>query len=210
LNAATRKRAGYVTIGIDNHGRCKGQRDAAVRFAAASTSIQGFSVQAVFPNKAHNSPTAPSTSLMSTRRSRFFMFVHLWDPHTPYSPREPYDTLHYEKNPDSPDLNDVIALAPEYYNAFLGDMKLKCEGDYDYVVSQYDGEISYVDHKRTHHCTPERARPVGQQHRVVMSDHGECFGEGNVYFRSSRLYDAVTRVALLWHGPESPPDAAMH
>jgi arylsulfatase A-like enzyme len=36
-----------------------------------------------------------------------------------------------------------------------------------------------------------------------MSDHGECFGEGNVYFDHHGLYDAVTRVALLWHDPES-------
>jgi arylsulfatase A-like enzyme len=36
---------------------------------------------------------------------------------------------------------------------------------------------------------------------VLMSDHGECFGEGNVYFDHHGLYDAVTRVALLWHEP---------
>ena len=34
-----------------------------------------------------------------------------------------------------------------------------------------------------------------------MSDHGECFGEGNVYFDHHGLYDAVIRLAMLWRAP---------
>jgi arylsulfatase A-like enzyme len=134
----------------------------------------------------------------------FFMFVHLWDPHTPYSPPAPFDTMHYEKNSDSPNLDDVIALSPEYYNTFLGDMKLKCESDYDYVVAQYDGEISYVDQQIGRMVDHLKTTGLWDDSIViVMSDHGECFGEGDVYFDHHGLYDAVMRVALLWHEPKS-------
>jgi arylsulfatase A-like enzyme len=36
-----------------------------------------------------------------------------------------------------------------------------------------------------------------------MSDHGECFGEGDVYFDHHGLYDAVIRVALMCRAPDA-------
>jgi arylsulfatase A-like enzyme len=36
---------------------------------------------------------------------------------------------------------------------------------------------------------------------LLLSDHGECFGEGNFYFDHHGLYDAVTRIAMLLHLP---------
>ncbi|HEX8237410.1 MAG TPA: sulfatase [Abditibacteriaceae bacterium] len=193
------KRAGYVTIGIDNlavQGSGRG-----------SWFARGFDFYSGFLYK----PFSEQSSQLADRaigfideysQKPFFMFVHLWDPHTPYSPREPYDALHYEKNAASPALQDVITLAPEYYNAFLGDMKLKQEGDYDYVVSQYDGEISYVDQQVGRIVSHLKAQGLWDNTIVVvLSDHGECFGEGDVYFDHHGLYDAVLRVAMLWHVP---------
>src|SRR5690606_25219788 len=74
-----------------------------------------------------------------------FLFVHYWEPHTPYGPRPPFDPLHYNPGSGPYELSEVEALAPEYYKAFLGDMKLRHRDDYAYVVAQYDGEISQVD-----------------------------------------------------------------
>lgn len=194
------KRAGYVTIGIDNlavQGNGRGSW-----FARGFDFYSGFLYKPFSDQSAQLADRAISFMDDSLHKP-FFMFVHLWDPHTPYSPPAPYDTLHYEKNPDSPDLNDVISLAPEYYNAFLGDMKLKCEGDYDYVVAQYDGEISYVDQQIGRIISHLKSTGLWDNSIViVMSDHGECFGEGNVYFDHHGLYDAVMRVALLWHEPK--------
>jgi arylsulfatase A-like enzyme len=96
----------------------------------------------------------------------------------------------------------VIALAPEYYNAFLGDMKLKRENDYDYVVSQYDGEISYVDEQVGRVIAHLKEQNLWDSTIViVLSDHGECFGEGNIYFDHHGLYDATLRIAMLCHVP---------
>jgi arylsulfatase A-like enzyme len=193
------KSAGYVTIGIDNlavQGNGRGSW-----FARGFDFYSGFLYKPFSEQSAQLADRAIGF-IDEYSQKPFFMFVHLWDPHTPYSPREPYDTLHYEKRPHSPDLNDVIALAPEYYNAFLGDMKLKQENDYDYIVAQYDGEISYVDAQAGRIIAHLKERGLWDNSIVVlMSDHGECFGEGNVYFDHHGLYDAVTRVALLWHEP---------
>jgi arylsulfatase A-like enzyme len=135
-----------------------------------------------------------------------FLFLHYWDPHTPYGPRPPYDTMHYRPGSGPVDLDDVIAIAPEYYRAFLGDMKLRHPDDYAYVVAQYDGEISQVDAEIGRLVAGLKARGCWDNTLVVLlADHGECFGEGGFYFDHHGLYDAVTRVAMMARIPGEAP-----
>jgi arylsulfatase A-like enzyme len=97
---------------------------------------------------------------------------------------------------------EVKALAPEYYEAFLGDMKLAHADDYDYVMAQYDGEISYADAQIGRLLDSLKAQNLMDDTIVIaMSDHGECFGEGDFYFDHHGLYDATTRVTLMCRVP---------
>ena len=131
-----------------------------------------------------------------------FLFVHYWDPHSPYGPLPPYDTLHYTPGSGAVDMADVRNIHPEYYDAFVGNMRLRHPDDYAYIVAQYDGEISQVDAQVGRLI--EGIRDQGAWDNtvfVLLSDHGECFGEGNLYFDHHGLYDAVTRVALLLRVP---------
>jgi arylsulfatase A-like enzyme len=138
----------------------------------------------------------------SRQEQPLFLFLHYWDPHSPYGPRSPFDVLHYHPDPEAPAMRDVCAIAPEYYAAFLGDMRLRHPDDYAYVMAQYDGEISQVD--------VQVGRMVGSLKEsglwdntivVLLSDHGEAFGEGGLHFDHHGLYDAVTRVALMIRTP---------
>lgn len=102
-------------------------------------------------------------------------------------------------------MQEVKALAPEYYEHFLADMKLAHADDYDYVVAQYDGEISYADAQIGRLLESLKTNNLMDDTIVIaMSDHGECFGEGNFYFDHHGLYDATTRVALMCHVPGAP------
>lgn len=131
-----------------------------------------------------------------------FLFIHYWDPHTPYGPRPPFDTLHYQPGSGPFDMADVRQIHPDYYDAFLGDMKLRYSDDYAYVVAQYDGEISQVDEQVGRVVRELKARGAWENTIVlVMADHGECFGEGDLHFDHHGLYDAVTRIALLMRVP---------
>jgi arylsulfatase A-like enzyme len=135
-----------------------------------------------------------------------FLFLHYWDPHTPYGPRPPYDTMHYRPGSGPVDLADVIAIAPEYYPPFLGDMKLRHADDYAYVVAQYDGEISQVDAEVGRLIAGLKARDCWENTVVVLlADHGEAFGEGGLFFDHHGLYDAVTRVAMMARIPGQAP-----
>lgn len=139
-------------------------------------------------------------------RPPLFLLIHYWDPHSPYGPCAPYDTLHYRPGSSEVELSGVRAIAPGYYEQFLGAMRLKHPDDYAYVMAQYDGEISQVDEQVGRLLQGLRARDTWDDTVVaLLSDHGECFGEGGLFFDHHGLYDAVIRTALLVRGPRIVP-----
>lgn len=193
LLAQLAKSAGYTTIGCDNLVVQASGRGA--WFARGYDYYTGF----VYEPFGEQSADLTDRALRLLSRSRdepTFLFVHYWDPHTPYGPRPPYDTLHYQPGSGPVDLADVRAIHPEYYEAFLAEMDLKHE-DYAYVVAQYDGEISQVD------AQIGRLLDGLTDNTIVLlvSDHGEAFGEGGLYFDHHGLYDAVTRITMMLHVP---------
>ncbi len=193
------KARGYVTAACDNlvvQGEGKGSH-----FARGYDHYSGF-LYKPFGDQS-NDLTDRALGFMREAASRpLFLFVHYWDPHTPYGPRPPYDTLHYQPGSGPVTMSDVISLAPEYYKAFLGDMKLSHPDDYAYVVAQYDGEISQVDAEVGRLLAGIRAQGAWEDTIVaLLSDHGEAFGEGDFYFDHHGLYDAVTRVTLMIKAP---------
>jgi arylsulfatase A-like enzyme len=197
------KAAGYVTVACDNMVVQGGGRG--TWFARGYDHYSGF----LYTPKGDQSSqiTDRALGLAADHRDRpMLMFVHYWDPHTPYGPLPPYDTLHYTPNSGDVDMADVRAIHADYYDAFLADMDLAHPDDYAYVMAQYDGEISQADAQigRLVEGLRQRGR-WDDTVFVLVSDHGECFGDGGLYFDHHGLYDAVTRVALLvrapWCGP---------
>ena len=142
----------------------------------------------------------------SERELPLFLFLHYWDPHSPYGPLPPYDTMHYTPGSGPVDLRDVHAIAPDYYAAFLDDMRLRHPDDYAYVVAQYDGEISQVDAQVGRVMAALKEQGLWENTiLLLLGDHGEAFGEDNFYFDHHGLYDAVTRIPLLLHVPGLDP-----
>jgi arylsulfatase A-like enzyme len=193
------KQRGYVTVACDNlvvQGEGRGSW-----FARGYDHYSGFLYK----------PFSNQSSKLTDRAIRFlrqyvhhplFLFMHYWDPHTPYGPLPPYDTLHYEPGSGPVDMEEVRSIQPEYYDAFLGDMHLRYPDDYAYIVAQYDGEISQVDAQVGRLIQAIKAQGAWDNTIfILMADHGECFGEGNFYFDHHGLYDAVTRLALMFHLP---------
>lgn len=195
------REAGYTTIGIDNLAVQSNGR--------GSWFTRGFDYYSGFLYKPFSDQTAQlidraQSYIADEANAPFYLFLHLWDPHSPYSPPEPFDKLHYnpEPAPDDPTLEEAMSHAPDYYESFLEDMKLKVKGDYGYVVAQYDGEISYVDQQVGRLIDFLKESGLYEDTMFVLqSDHGECFGEGGIYFDHHGLYDAVIRVPLIIKAP---------
>ncbi len=199
------KQRGYITVACDNlvaQGEGSGSW-----FARGYDYYSGF-LYKPFSDQSRKLTDRALRFLQATESERFaaghplFLFMHYWDPHTPYGPLPPYDTMHYEPGSGPVDLAEVRRIHPEYYDAFLGDMKLRYPDDYAYVVAQYDGEISQVDAQVGRLIAAIKAQGTWDNTIfVLLSDHGECFGEGDFYFDHHGLYDAVTRIALMLRIP---------
>ncbi|HWQ15198.1 MAG TPA: sulfatase [Roseiflexaceae bacterium] len=194
---------GYLTVACDNlvvQGEGRG-----TWFARGYHHYSGFLYR----------PFGDQSRALTDRALRFlaerddrplFLFMHYWDPHTPYGPQPPFDTLHYRPGSWPVEMADVRRLAPAYYQAFLDDMRLRHPDDYAYVVAQYDGEISQADAQVGRLLAALRASPRWDNTVVLLlSDHGECFGEGGFHFDHHGLYDAVTHIALLLRLPGRTP-----
>ncbi|HEY0076972.1 MAG TPA: sulfatase [Abditibacteriaceae bacterium] len=197
--AQVARRAGYATAGIDNlavQGNGRG-----------SWMARGFDYYSAFLFKPFSNQCEELTNralsfIDDLGAQPFFLFLHLWDPHTPYGPPPPFDTLHYHPGRHPFSIEEIKSPASEYYDAFLADMKLQKPDDYDWIMAQYDGEISYVDTQIERLTAHLKAKNLWDETIfVLMSDHGEAFGEGGFHFDHHGLYDAVIRVALTMRVP---------
>ena len=117
----------------------------------------------------------------------FFLFVNYFDPHAPWDPPPAFR----------------FRFFPE---ARLPDVARDEAAARDFDVSQYDGEIAYMDR-----CLGEllRAlRDMGLYDRtwiVVTSDHGELLGEHGLWWHGLGLFEEEVRCPLVIKWPEGWP-----
>jgi len=137
------------------------------------------------------------------REDRFFLWVHYMDPHAPYHPLEPYNAMFLESaggerkhlpflSLESFEAGSQVGGIP--VNARLGD-----HADPEYYVSQYDGEISFLDHWLGELLKETRALGLLDNTLVILTaDHGEGMGEHNLYFNHTEfVYTELIHVPLL-------------
>ena len=74
------------------------------------------------------------------------------------------------------------------------------------IIDQYDGEITYLDnHLGRLFDWLEQSGHINDTMVVVMSDHGESFGERQVYKHNSQVYDEQMRVPMIFYVPGQAP-----
>jgi arylsulfatase A-like enzyme len=102
----------------------------------------------------------------------FFLLLHCYDVHRPYTPRAPYDTMFGTEYGGTIDgTNETLSAIQE------GRITLAPE-DHAHLADLYDGEIRYIDDR-----VGEFLRWLGERRLldetliVVTADHGETLGE---------------------------------
>jgi arylsulfatase A-like enzyme len=127
----------------------------------------------------------------------FFLWLHYVNPHAPYTPPAPYDTMFLKDGAaqQGPRLRPV--------DGFVGGVRKEWavagQDHLGYYVAQYDGEIAAVDQEVGRVLdaldrSPQAARTLV----VVTSDHGESLGEHDYYFDHGQdVYDPCLRIPLL-------------
>jgi arylsulfatase A-like enzyme len=111
---------------------------------------------------------------------RFFLWIHYYDPHTPYNPPR------------------------EFLELYVGDSR-KEEGSEIPVnenVDYYKAEISYTDHQigRIFEALTDR-EIMDNTLIVITSDHGESLGEHGYFGHGFKLYEQSVRVPLIMRLP---------
>lgn len=125
---------------------------------------------------------------LPTRKEPIFLFINILDPHEPYEPPPPLDTMFPTKHAElGVMMTDLVfggkPVTPEMREHF---------------VSQYDGEIVYAD--RELGKIFERLKAEGRYDDaliVVTSDHGELLGEHGLAGHGVAPFEPETHVPLL-------------
>jgi arylsulfatase A-like enzyme len=145
----------------------------------------------------------------------WFLFLHYWDPHTPYQPPPPFSRMFYagdEFDPDNRSMEAVWACEPfkHYFQQWMGRRdpdtgEMRRWTDRAYVNAAYDAEIAYLDAALAalwEHL--EWQGLLEETLLLITSDHGEELDEHGLWYDHHGLYETNLHVPLILRGPGVP------
>ncbi|HEX8984960.1 MAG TPA: sulfatase [Bryobacteraceae bacterium] len=147
----------------------------------------------------------------------FFMYVHVLDPHDPFEPRPPYDSMWadpFRKEAHGKDLAQIRKGIEDPLLQGFG-MPTRAEiqkagvdpGEYvRYDQDWYDGSIRGMDAEIGRLL--ERIRQLGLENSIqiaFIADHGEEFIEHGRMFHGQTVYGELANVPLILYRPGAIP-----
>jgi arylsulfatase A-like enzyme len=135
----------------------------------------------------------------------FFLFLHTYQMHCPYTPPEEYrrkyaDWYAGDIDPKGRVRKGQAGCGLSYYNH-----RSMSPDDYRYLRSLYDADAEFVDTFLGRIFDALRKLDVYDETMIVFtSDHGESFGEHG-FVGHNRVYNTVLRVPLIVKIPGVPP-----
>jgi len=129
----------------------------------------------------------------------FFLFVNLFEPHSPYSVRE--------ENPWVPGdaRGEELRRYAEKPQQHVCDERLT-QRDFDILQGLYLGDVHAADRDLAR-ILADVVKFAGERHVLtfVTSDHGELFGERGLLGHEFNLRQGALHVPLIVHGLDVPP-----
>jgi arylsulfatase A-like enzyme len=176
-----------------------------IAVGSAVESVLGMrqGTEAQIDGRADLTASAAVNWLANRPDSRFFLWVHFFDPHYPWTPPEPWDGLydqgytgHYDGS-----MNFVYEMRE---GIFTPDAR-----DVEYLRALYASEVSYADHYIGQVLGYMAREGILDNTIVVLTaDHGEGLGErgtawpnGDFWLHGDDLYEPGTRMPLIIHDP---------
>jgi arylsulfatase A-like enzyme len=139
--------------------------------------------------------------LENNHQSPFFLFLHYFDAHTPYVPPAPYNTLY---DPDYQGLMSGEHFA--HGERVLKEQITLGQEDRQHLIALYDGAIAYQDEQLGRLF--KILSGLGHTRDTIWaftSDHGEAFGEHNLWLHGHSLYEEMLRIPLIIYYPRLIP-----
>lgn len=202
--AAVLKEAGYQTAAIvdnDNVAAKHGYGRGFDRYDETWTDIEDPAAELGRTRLITDGAAAYLASATPDRP--FFLWLHYVNPHAPYRPPPPYDTMFVDAAAESgPVLRPVRGT---FFGGVHADWELPGKR-LGYYVAQYDGEIATVDQEVGKVLDALASGPAAQNTMIVVSsDHGESLGEHDYYFdHGADVFDPCLRIPLIVRMPGAP------
>ncbi len=142
------------------------------------------------------------------REEDFFLFLHYWDPHTPYLPPREYVPLFYppDRDPYDPANRSMDAAYNHRAYPFFKHHHYDLLGpvtDAVYMNALYDAELRYLDDRLRELDECLQSEGIHDDTLLILfGDHGESLTEHDIYWDHCGLYDATVRVPLMMRWPE--------
>lgn len=180
-------REGYRTLGLVSNPYLD----------ARSGVDRGFGRWLHYVNRAQSAVELADRHLTGPSDAPWFLFVHMIDPHAPYTPLAPWDRKFSGRSlaelPNyPPSLKQLRAQAPDAELQRL-------------LVDLYDGEIAYTDEQVGRLLDLVAARGELENTLVIFhSDHGEEFWEHGGFEHGHALTREVLHVPWIAAGPGLP------
>lgn len=133
--------------------------------------------------------------ILNNKTDSFFLFIHLFDIHGPYVCKEPFKSI-FRDDVQSKEIKRLNSIVPDNYpvggipfyqvlNKTLDNEGniVSFETNLHYYISQYDGNIRYCDSLIENLINVLKGLQIFDDVMLIItSDHGESFGENNIYF----------------------------
>jgi arylsulfatase A-like enzyme len=128
----------------------------------------------------------------------YFAFVNFYDVHDPYTPPQPFRSKYSQIQNPGGLINTDWTMNNNYQT--LSSEELQSE------IDAYDGAIAYVDY-HIGRLIPElqRISPDRELLVIITSDHGELFGEHDLFGHGNSLTLQETHVPLIFWWPNQLP-----
>lgn len=131
----------------------------------------------------------------------FFLWVHYFDPHMPYVPPPPFDTM-YDQN-YSGSVDGGMKTIRYIYSHGTG---VLTAADVNHLHALYEGEVSFADQQVGRLLNEfDRLGLAANTVVVLTADHGESLGAAGRWFHGSRLNYTDIRVPLIIRFPPGIP-----
>jgi len=158
---------------------------------------QGFDHFDWIEHKYHFDPSVPfrnaATWLSNNRPSSFMIYIHIMPPHTPYSPPPPFKTAFTDPNYGG----NAIPSATYILKMDSREVPFE-EGDVQWLIDCYDGNIMYADAALGEFFALLKAMELYDETTIIVtSDHGEAFGEHGRFMHNSTVYDEMIHIPLV-------------
>jgi arylsulfatase A-like enzyme len=142
-------------------------------------------------------------ALREMAASRFFLWVHYRDPHSPYLVPESHKDLF---------TSDALSSRHGHLEVPIGSKGMRKEDvvygsqDLDFLVAQYDAEIRFNDESIAElFATMDELGLWKNTLVVVTADHGESLSEHGEYFKhGGDAHEPVAHVPLIFVHPDPP------